>query len=85
MDQDNSNWKTSNDEFRGYTKAMLVNIHTDVQEIKGALVGFGTDCRERHTKLNRRLSGMGKKIAALGASVAIILTIIGYLLKTHLL
>lgn len=85
MDQENSNWKTSNDEFRGYTKAMLVNIHDDVKEIKDAFVGFGEDCRERHTKLNRRISGLGKKVAALGASVAIILTIIGYLLKAHLL
>lgn len=84
MDQNNNNWKTSNDEFRGYTKAMLVNIHDDVKEIKDAFIGFGADCRERHIRVDKKISKLGKKVAALGASVAIILTILGYLLRVHL-
>jgi len=55
LTENNGKWKTTNDEFRGYSKAKFEEIHSDVKEIKDTLKEFHDGCGEKHGDVDDRV------------------------------
>ena len=55
-------WRVSEAEFRGFTKAMLENIQADIKEIKESEI----QCR---TRLTKKIEGVESKVDKNGSDI----------------
>ena len=84
---DNNNWKFKMTEWRGYITGRLESINSDIKDIKNSV---DTLCRQHSEesrrigdkidKINLRISKTDIKVAAIGATVSLIVAIICQLL-----
>jgi hypothetical protein len=76
MTDDNGQFKDKITEWRGYTLRALEDISRELAETKGEI----KQCNDKIDKLNSRLTGVQIKVAAIGGTSGLIVSILLYVL-----
>ncbi len=73
---ENNVWKTTNDEFRGYTRAKLEEIHKDVAELCVRLTSHDMRIDTIEDTLEKK-AAISKAMIGIAAAIGAVITFLG--------